>query len=139
MNERNLPHSSNKKRILITGVSGLIGRILFNYLTNQYEVFGLDRHMNISSRYQDKTQDFHQTIERKYPLSKEKFFECDITHREKLHQFIEEQKIEIIIHLAAVLETHPDLDYIYYVNIQGTKNVFEARMSFLFFLRIISI
>lgn len=129
MNERNLPHSSNKKRILITGVSGLIGRILFNYLTNQYEVFGLDRHMNISSRYGDKSQDFQQIIEQKYPLSKDKFFQCDVTHREKLHQFISENQIEIIIHLAAVLETHPDLDYIHHVNIQGTKNIFEARMS----------
>lgn len=127
MNERNLPQLLNKKRILITGVSGLIGRILFNHLTdhhsNQYEVFGLDQHTHISSRYAN------QSIESTYPLSQEKFFQCDITDRDKLHQFIANEHIEIIIHLAAVLETHPDLDYIYHVNIQGTKNVFEARRS----------
>ncbi len=98
--------NSNKQKILITGVSGLIGRILFNYLTktypDKYQIFGLDQHMNISSRY-------HQ-VETIYPLPLDKFFQC-----------------KIIIHLAAVLEKHPDLDTISRVNIQGTKNVFEAR------------
>lgn len=41
----------------------------------------------------------------------------------KLHKLIEDQKIGIIIHLAAVLEDHPDLEEI----LHGTKNVFKAR------------
>ncbi len=108
----------------------MIGRILFNYLTktytDKYQIFGLDQHLNISSRYQTDNEKNHQ-VETIYPLALDKFFQCDITDRIKLFQIIEEQQIEIIIHLAAVLQKHPDLDKISRVNIQGTKNVFEAR------------
>jgi nucleoside-diphosphate-sugar epimerase len=132
MTEINTESSSNQQRILITGVSGLIGRILFNHLINtyptKYQVFGLDQHTNVSSRYQGKNDEIIElaTI---LPLSLDKFFQCDITDRNKLHEIIQEQKIDIIIHLAAVLETHPDLEKISRVNIEGTKNVFEARKS----------
>ncbi len=126
MSERNC----NQQRILITGVSGLIGRILFNYLTkmytNKYQIFGLDLHMNISSRYQANNEENLQ-VERILPISTDKFFQCDITDRKKFYEIVEEQQIDIIIHLAAVLETHPDIEQISRVNIQGTKNVFEAR------------
>jgi len=122
---------SNRQRILITGVSGLIGRILFHHLTTtastEYEVFGLDQHTNISSRYQSTNHHVYE-IETKYPLPLDKFLQCDITDRKKLHQIIEEQKLDIVIHLAGVLEFHPDLERILHVNIQGTKHVFEARM-----------
>ena len=133
MSENN--SNKNKQRILITGVSGLIGRILFNYLSktypDKYEIFGLDQHTNISSRYGENDQ-----IERMYPLALDKFFQCDITDRIRLFQIIEQQHIQIIIHLAAVLENYPDLETISRVNIQGTKNVFEARkFSFILHLR----
>lgn len=123
--------SSDQQRILITGVSGLVGRMLFNHLTktysNEYDVLGLDQHMNISPRYQSTNHDQHQ-VETKYPLPLDKVFQCDITDRAKLHQIVHEQKVVVIIHLAAVLETDPDLEKMSRVNIQGTKNVFEARM-----------
>jgi nucleoside-diphosphate-sugar epimerase len=137
MTDINTEASLNQQRILITGVSGLIGRILFNYLTekypNKYQVFGLDRHTNISSRYQVENNKDLQ-VETTLPLSTDKFFQCDVTDRIKLHQIIEEQKIDIIIHLAAVLENDPDHQKILHVNIEGTKNVFEARKfsSFIF-------
>jgi nucleoside-diphosphate-sugar epimerase len=124
--------NSNKQRILITGVSGLIGRILFKYLTktypDKYEVFGLDQHMKVSGRYQADSNKSDE-IEATYPLPLDKFFQCDITDRTKLFEIIEQQHIEIIIHLAGVLQTHPDLETISRVNIEGTKNVFEARES----------
>ncbi len=138
MNSNENKKSSNKQRILITGVSGLIGRILFNYLSKtypqQYEVFGLDQHLNISSRYQKNDE-----IERIYPIALDKFFQCDITDRMKLFQIIEQQQIQIIIHLAAVLESHPNLETISRVNIQGTRNIFEAREFPYFFIFILMI
>jgi len=138
MAEIKMESSSNEERILITGVSGLIGRILFNYLTEtyptKYQVFGLDQHMNISQRYQDRNNENLQ-IKTILPIPSEKFFQCDITDRMKFYQIIQEQKIDIIIHLAAILETHPDKDKLLHVNIEGTKNVFEARKSsYLLFL-----
>ncbi|CAF1412625.1 unnamed protein product [Adineta steineri] len=121
--------SSHPQRILITGVSGLVGRILFNHLTltysTKYEVFGLDQHLNISSRYQSQNIN-NENIKTILSIPSDKFFQCDITNREKLYEIIQEQKIEIIIHLAAILENHPDIEKISYVNIVGTKNIFEA-------------
>jgi nucleoside-diphosphate-sugar epimerase len=137
MTEINIEQFSNQQRILITGVSGLIGRILFNYLTKtyptKYEVFGLDQHMNISWQYQEKNDENLQ-LAPILPLSLDKFFQCDITDRTKLYQIIQEQQIDIIIHLAALLESHPDIEEISRINIEGTKNVFEAResLSFIF-------
>jgi len=138
MAEIKMESSSNEERILITGVSGLIGRILFNYLTEtyptKYQVFGLDQHMNISQRYQDRNNENLQ-IKTILPIPSDKFFQCDITDRMKFYQIIQEQQIDIIIHLAAILETHPDKDKLLHVNIEGTKNVFEARKSsYLLFL-----
>ncbi|CAF1084717.1 unnamed protein product [Rotaria sordida] len=125
INSNRIESSLDQQRILITGVSGLIGRILFNYLTTKYQVFGLDQHTNISPKYQ---LEYCDPIEAKpiLPLPLDKFFQCDITDRIKLHKIIQEQKIEIIIHLAAIGETDPDIEKISRVNIEGTKNVFEA-------------
>ena len=121
----------DQERILVTGVSGLIGRILFNHLQNtsrtQRQVFGLDQHMNISSRYQSTSHD-PQQIEATFPLPMDRMFQCDITDRTRLHRLVEENQIGIIIHLAAVLESDPDVEKISRVNIEGTKNVFEARL-----------
>ena len=126
--------NSNKQRILITGVSGLIGRILFNHFTKtypeKYEVFGLDQNMNISARYQAGSNKTNE-IETIYPLPLDKFIECDVTDRDRLFQIIEQQRIQTIIHLAALLESHPNLENISRVNIEGAKNVFEAREFFL--------
>lgn len=57
----------------------------------------------------------------------DRFFECDITDQHRLYQIIAKQKVDIIIHLAAVSETDPDPERIFHVNVQGTKNIFEAR------------
>lgn len=135
MNERNQNFNLNQHRILITGVSGLIGRILFNYLTKKYneiyDIYGLDQHMNISSRYKDTNEENLQ-IETILPIPLEKFFQCDILDKNKLYQIIQENNINIIIHLAAILENHHDLNQISLVNIQGTKNIFETRKFFFY-------
>lgn len=129
INNNKLEASSAQQRILITGVSGLVGRILFNYLTEKYpmkyQVFGLDQHTNVSTRYQSNTCD-NLKIKSISPIASEKFFQCDVTDRTKLHQIVKDQNIEIIIHLAAVLENHSDIERISCVNIEGTRNVFEA-------------
>jgi nucleoside-diphosphate-sugar epimerase len=135
INSNRIETSSDQQRILVTGVSGLIGQVIFNYLTKtyptKYQVFGLDQHMKPSSRYQLETND-DSNFEPTLNLPSDRFFQCDITDRTKLHHFIEEQKIEIIIHLAAVLENHPDIEKISRVNIDGAKNVFEARQFYYF-------
>jgi nucleoside-diphosphate-sugar epimerase len=128
INSDNNNSCSNQQRILITGASGLVGRVLFHYLMKtyptKYQVFGLDQHTNVSTRYKPNEAHLVEAIK---PIPSDKFFQCDITDRTKLFQIIEEQKIDFIIHLAAVLEMHPDIQKISDVNINGTKNIFEAR------------
>ncbi|UJR29870.1 hypothetical protein I4U23_017418 [Adineta vaga] len=107
----------------------LVGTILFNHLTKtypeKYQVYGLDLHIDISTRYQ--SHDFNeQDIKTISSIPIEKFIQCDITDRTKLYGIINELKIDIIIHLAAVLESCPDIEKISYVNIEGTRNIFEA-------------
>jgi UDP-glucose 4-epimerase len=82
--------------------------------------------MNISTRYQAVHSD-DLSKKKMLPVSVDKFFECDITDRTRLHQIIKEQRIQNIIHLAGVLESHPNLETISRVNIEGARNVFEAR------------
>jgi nucleoside-diphosphate-sugar epimerase len=79
---------------------------------------------SVSTRYKPNETHLVEAIK---PIPSDKFFQCDITDRTKLFQIIEEQKIDFIIHLAAVLEMHPDIQKISDVNINGTKNIFEAR------------
>lgn len=56
INSSQIEPSLDQQRIVITSVSGLIGRILFNYLIKRYpikcQVFDLDQHVHISSPYQ---------------------------------------------------------------------------------------
>src|SRR5689334_9573515 len=121
--------STSPIRVLITGVSGLVGRAFFDYLTKthptKYEVFGMDLHLNISSRY--RFENNNDPSKTQWSPPEHRFFQCDITDRIKVHRIVEEQQIEMIVHLAAVLEDDPDIDKITRVNIEGTRNAFEAR------------
>ncbi|CAF4959280.1 unnamed protein product [Rotaria sp. Silwood1] len=93
------------KKILITGVSGLVGGILIEHLLKNpnYDIYGIDKHIGLSILYQIENI---QTSKEQQPIlpSKEKFYICDITDRDKLLHIIVDNQINIIIHLAAVLE-----------------------------------
>ena len=117
-----------EKRILITGVSGFLGRLLFKHLTTQkplkFDVYGLDITRDLSPRYaQEKYVETGSTI----AVSEDRFVQCDVTDRPTLHRILAELRIDIVIHLAALLETVTDTDKVLRVNIDGTRNVFDAR------------
>lgn len=116
---------ASPRRVLITGVSGLIGRILFAHLSKNCDVIGLDQHLNPSPRYQLDNEIPVQLEE----LPLDRFFQCDVTDRSRLHGILREQNVRVVIHLAAVLESDTDPEKIRYVNLQGTKNILEARLS----------
>ena len=119
--------------VLITGVSGLIGRLLFHHLSkklsHKYYVIGLDQHLNHSIRYQ-WTNSSEVLQKRRAEINLDPFYQCDITDRDRLYQIIAKENVQTIIHLAAALETEHDLDKIRYVNIIGTRHIFEAREFF---------
>jgi nucleoside-diphosphate-sugar epimerase len=113
------------KKILITGASGLIGGILIKHLSNNsnYDIYGIDRHSELSTRFQLENT---KVSEGQKPIlpPKEKFYICDITDEKQLSQIIKDNRINIIIHLAAVLETET-IETINNINCRGTKIIFD--------------
>ncbi|CAF0885296.1 unnamed protein product [Rotaria sordida] len=114
------------KKILITGASGLIAGILIKHLSknSNYDIYGIDKHIGLSARYQLENT---PTAEGQQPIlpSKEKFYVCDITDENQLSCIIQENQINIIIHLAGLLETDT-VEKINHINCYGTKILFDT-------------
>ncbi|CAF0775988.1 unnamed protein product [Rotaria sordida] len=69
------------KKILIAGASGLIAIILIKHLFKKnlnYDIYGIDKHIGLSSRYQLENTPITEGQQPILP-SKEKFYVCDIT------------------------------------------------------------
>jgi UDP-glucose 4-epimerase len=108
------------KRILITGVAGMIGSHLLDYLVEkQYEIIGID---DLSF---GKLDNIHSHLDK----GVFKFYRVDIADLETLK--ILSKDVNTIVHLAAVKKTS-ELDSsmaTLKVNVHGTENIFEvARM-----------
>lgn len=108
------------KRVLITGVAGMIGSHLLDYLiVKNYEIIGID---NLSFGKIENIQS-HLGIDRF------KFYRVDVGDFETLK--ILSRDVDIIVHLAAVKKIS-ELDSsmaTLKVNVNGTENIFEvARM-----------
>ena len=118
-------------RVLITGASGLVGRLFFNHLNTQiplkYDVYGLDITTEVSSRYELEKLPITESDKQKTAIPQDRFVHCDVTDREKLHRILSELKIDIVIHLAVGLPIETDVNKVLRVNVEGTRNVFEAR------------
>ncbi len=93
-------------RILITGSSGLIGRILMARLLCDYELFGLDLYV--------KQENDH-------------LFRADVSNYGQVEEVINcIPDIHYVIHLAADPNHETDWQSALLNNIHGTKNVYEA-------------
>lgn len=103
-------------KAFITGISGFAGSHLAEFLlTKNYEVYGLDKHIN-----EDNIKEFKDTI---------KIFNADILDKNRVKSILQEISPDEIYHLAApssvrnsfdlIRETH---DTIFY----GTYNVLES-------------
>lgn len=79
--------SKNKKKILITGVAGLIGNNISRYLLNDdYDVYGID---NLSGGYEE-------LIDKRV-----KFIKVDLLDSDSLTQIFNEIKPDYVLHFAA--------------------------------------
>ena len=105
------------KKVLITGVSGLVGSSAYLRLAEQpekYEVYGLGRRRAFSERV---------PAGRRIDLPDERFFLCDITEMDPVRRAVE--GMETVVHMAAYPggESWPD---VLAGNLIGAYNVFEA-------------
>jgi NAD+ dependent glucose-6-phosphate dehydrogenase len=107
-------------KVLITGGYGVLGRLLYHHLRNEYDIYLLDRSQNQSERIIiDKATNDWQNPN----IDDEHYYECDILDYEKLRKAV--QGKDIVVHLAALLENQ-NPERITNVNVQGTKNVLDA-------------
>ena len=96
-----------KKKILITGSSGFIGKILSKYLMNKYDVFLLD----------------------KLKQNKKKYYTIDLNNKVELEKFFKNKKIDVIIHLASETFDKPQT-IVYNDNINGSQNLINLAKKY---------
>ena len=109
-----------KKRILITGINGMLGKELGPVLESKFLIIGMDLQNNGDGNY-----DYHC---------------CDITNKEQLKRVFEEIRPWLVIHAAAFTDVdgcETDPDKAEAINIKGTKNIvglcleYKAKLVFI--------
>lgn len=94
------------QRLLITGCNGLVGRVIWPALADEYDLYGVD----ISIDEMD-----------------ERKFRADIAELEQLETvFNQISSLSLIVHLAGDPNVNADWSSVLANNINGTKNVYEA-------------
>ena len=113
------------RNILITGMAGFIGSNLAKSLLKEgFTVSGID---NFDNFYDPQIK--RKAIEKLKEFGQFKLYEGDIRDRALLDQIFAEQKIELVIHLAARAGVRPSIEQpgLYYdVNVTATLNLLEA-------------
>lgn len=105
------------KRIIITGVNGIIGSELKKkFIEKGYYVIGIDR---TEPRREDSGPRFE-------------YVKLDITDQNKVGQFFSDLSFDYLIHCAALVHKNsPDLSFDNFmkINFEGTKNIFDSVMG----------
>lgn len=114
--------------VLVTGAAGFIGsHVCEYYLSRGNTVIGIDNFDNFYSR-EIKEENINEISTSDFI-----FNEVDIRNKSSLVKVFTENKIDIVIHLAAKAGVRPSMDSIeeyYDVNINGTISLLETMRSF---------
>ncbi len=113
--------------ILITGVAGFIGSHLADSLIKANKIIGVD---NFCDFYDPKIKETN--LKKLLKSDKFKLYRIDIRNFQLLKKVFSENKIDIVIHLAAMAGVRPSIEnpQLYTeVNINGTVNVLELCKS----------
>ena len=105
------------KKVLITGISGLVGSAAYLYLSqwlDRYELYGLGRRWALSERVFDQ---------RAIDLPEERFTVCDIADIEGVRQAV--TGMDIVVHMAAD-PAGRGWESVRDNNLIGAYNIFEA-------------
>lgn len=114
------------KNILVTGASGFIGsHTCVELLNNNYNVIGLDNLYNSEINVINKiTQITNKKL---------KFYECDLLNPECIEKIFHENKIDAVIHFAALKAVGESVSYplrYYTNNLSGTLNLLNTMEKF---------
>ncbi len=108
-----------QKKILITGASGLIGKLTWGYLSSfpgKYDLHGLDRTTDFS---------YHSWgFYRKVSIPQDRFRIADITDYQKVAESV--KGVDTVIQLAANPSPYARTEDLIEANVKGLYNVFEA-------------
>lgn len=100
-------------KVLITGSSGYVGRVLSRHLSEKgSDVIGLD----VKRNDELANDQFH-------------FIECDVTDNEKIEKVINDNKPTHVIHLAYLMNPLHNVKREYEIDVEGSKNVFKAAIG----------
>ncbi|MFA6988802.1 MAG: GDP-mannose 4,6-dehydratase [Candidatus Gastranaerophilaceae bacterium] len=114
--------------VLITGGAGFIGSHLIDKLINQYKIICID---NFSDYYSPAIK--KRNIQ--HNLNNENFclYNADITDKEALNKIFQDNKIDVIVHIAAMAGVRNSIinpELYANVNVNGTLNLLEfARIN----------
>lgn len=127
------------KNILITGITGFLGRyIAKELLNNGYKIFALARAMNNKTATQRvyEALDFAFDDECKSDIIQKRVvvIEGDITRTDFGIKITKEStlmnnKIDIVYHCAALTNLAAPLEFHRMVNVEGTRNILELAMN----------
>ncbi|MFA6293684.1 MAG: NAD(P)-dependent oxidoreductase [Victivallales bacterium] len=108
-----------KRKILITGVAGLIGRVTWNHLARypgKYELYGMDRTLESSKQSELCLEKVH--------IPPERVTLADLTDYQKVLQAV--TGMDTVVQLAALASPITPWKSVLSSNIDGLYNVFEA-------------
>lgn len=96
----------NQNKLLITGCNGLVGRILWEHLSNPFELYGLDRVLSARA---------------------DNLFQANITIPDQINSVFDSiPSLAYVVHLAGDPRMDADWESVYANNIGGTENIYEA-------------
>ena len=108
------------KRIVITGVNGIIGsKLRRRFIDKGYHVIGVDRTESKEKEGNGEREQFE-------------YVKLDITDKDKVGQFLLDLSFDYLIHCAALVHKNsPDLSFDNFmrINFEGTKNIFDSVMG----------
>ena len=108
------------KRIVITGVDGIIGSELRRrFIDKGYYVIGIDKTESKEGEGSSRRGQFE-------------YVKLDITDKDKVGQFFSDLSFDYLIHCAALVHKNsPDLSFDNFmrINFEGTKNIFDSVMG----------